>query len=269
MNETITIAYCVGGKDKYYKSLQKSLQSIRDNIHHPIKIKVFDSDNKLESNDEYEVIHLPVEKDNIHGHQFQRYKIAEYIDTDWCIYADTDIVFYQDRIEHFLKDAQDFTITQHFWVPHAKKYLKCHPIPQKTGEYIFENNINCNYYASGIFAFKPEEHKEILDKVRKKFIEVHLNDMSHNEYITDECILASVLKDYPVNIVNGSWNHCAIPNEMPLKYVEEDQILYGCNPFDNKEEPVFCFHADTFSRKPHEKYKDENIKKDLQKAFYL
>ena len=221
----------------------------------------------MESADEYTVIQMPVEKDNIHGYQYQRYRIAEHIDTEWCIYADTDIIFYQDRINYYLDEAEDFTLTQHFWVPKVFNYLQHHPIPQSIIDYLFRGATENNYYASGIFAFKPKEHSDILDKVRERFEKIHLGNLPGNQYVTDECVLASVLKDYDVNIVNGAWNHCALPNQMPLVYKEEK--LFGSNPFDSDLDPVFCFHADTTRRRPHEGFSDENIKRILKESFYL
>ena len=91
--------------------------------------------------------------------------------------------------------------------------------------------------------------------------------MPGNNYVTDECVLASVLKDEKVNIANGSWNHCVLPNEMPLSNV--NGVLHGSNPFDDKQEPIFCFHSDTSRRKPHERFSDESIKKILKESFYV
>lgn len=263
----VTIAFCVGGSEPHYKSLEKSIQSIKDNIKQKHNIIVFDSDDKLKTNEDYKVISLPVEKNNVHGYQFQRYRICDYIDTEWCIYADNDIIFYQDRIKDFLENTTDFTLTQHFWVPKVSMYLNYHPVSKEIIDFLFNSDLNCNYYASGIFAFKPKEHSHILEEVRNRFKKIHLGDMSGNQHVTDECVLASVLKDEKVNIANGSWNHCALPNEMLLS--NRNGILYGSNPFDSNQEPVFCFHSDTSRRKPHERFKDEDIKKILKEAFYL
>lgn len=265
--ENITIAFCVGGSKEHYDSLNRSLRSIKDNIKCKHKIIVFDADDKLKTCEEYKVIHLPVEKSNIHGYQYQRYRISDYIDTEWCIYADNDIIFYQDRIDFYLKEARNFTLTQHFWVPKISNYLLYHNIPKSIIDYLFDGDLNANYYASGIFAFKPKEHKPILEEVRQRFKEVHLKNLEGNKHVTDECVLASVLRNHNVNIVNGAWNHSALPNLMPLEF--RDGILYGSNPFDKNLDPVFCFHSDITRRKPHENFQDKEIKRILKESFYL
>ena len=127
----ITFGYIVGGEDKHYNNLLRSLGSL-ERIEQPYDVIVLDADSRLENDEDnpnVRIIPFPVDEEKGEGwfkpHYWQmRYHLNKYVETDHCFYMDTDTVVVNDRVDELIEEAEDdFLICRHWWVPTLKDYL--------------------------------------------------------------------------------------------------------------------------------------------------
>ena len=128
----ITFGYIVGGEDKHYNNLLRSLESL-ERIEQPHEVVILDADSRLEADEDkpnVRIIPFPVDEEKGEGwfkpHYWQmRYHLNKYVETDHCFYMDTDTVIVNDRVDELIEEAgEDFLICRHWWVPQLQDYLQ-------------------------------------------------------------------------------------------------------------------------------------------------
>jgi len=247
----ITFGYIVGGSDKHYENLLRSLESL-ERIKQDYEVLVLDADGRLENSEEYSnvrIIHYPAKDDNVNDwfspHIWKmRYHLYEHLETDYCFYLDTDTVIVNDRIDELINFSEDkLLICPHWWVNDIEDYLKKTRVNTLAlSDILNEENLKTRYISSGVFLFKKNLH----DKIFKTFSDNFEKVFSKNQYpegITDELLLTISLSQVGGHkFANGSMNHSSNHNQMPLKF--ENDNFYGKNPTDKNFERVFIFHND-------------------------
>ena len=106
MSNKITFGYIVGGEDKHYNNLIRSLGSL-ERIEQPHDVVILDADSRLEADEDrpnIRIIPFPVDEAKGEGwfkpHYWQmRYHLNKYVETDHCFYMDTDTVIVNDRVD--------------------------------------------------------------------------------------------------------------------------------------------------------------------------
>jgi len=251
----ITFGYIVGGADKHYNNLLRSLESL-DRIQQSHEVVILDADSRLQTDDimpNVRIIPFPVDEERGGGwfkpHYWQmRYHLNKYLETDYCFYMDTDTVIVNDRVDELLEEAEDeFLICNHWWVPKLQDYLSHVRVNVSLINPLIENDevLNSPYFASGLFLFQKEKHDHIFETFLNKFGKVfdNLPNNASPEGITDELLLALTLHDTGnYKMTNGSMNHSSEQEQMPLKF--ENQTFWGKNPQDDEYKKVFAFHND-------------------------
>jgi hypothetical protein len=251
----ITFGYIVGGEDKHYNNLLRSMESL-ERIKQPYEIIILDADGRLQMEDDnpnVRIIHFPVdeEKDGswFKPHYWQmRYHLNKYLETDHCFYMDTDTVIVNDRVDELIEEAEDkFLICNHWWVPTLDAYLRNVRVNLGLVDHLLDtNNLDIPYFASGLFLFQKEKHDALFEIFLKKFNSIfeNLPNNTNAHGITDELLLALSLEDFKnYKMTNGSMNHSSEQDQMPLTY--KDGTFWGKNPQDDEFKKVFAFHNDT------------------------
>lgn len=251
----ITFGYIVGGEDKHYNNLLRSMESL-ERIKQPYEIIILDADGRLQMEDDnpnVRIIHFPVdeEKDGswFKPHYWQmRYHLNKYLETDHCFYMDTDTVIVNDRVDELIEEAEDkFLICNHWWVPTLDAYLRNVRVNLGLVDHLLDtNNLDIPYFASGLFLFQKEKHDALFEIFLKKFNSIfeNLPNNTNAHGITDELLLALSLDDFKnYKMTNGSMNHSSEQDQMPLTY--KDGTFWGKNPQDDEFKKVFAFHNDT------------------------
>lgn len=264
----ITFGFIVGGDERHYKNLEKSIMSIRDRVKFPHKILVIDNDNIIKSNSNVRVVHL----DNPRKLQYywsNRYRLHEFAETEYVMYMDTDTVIASDRIEELIERSGDkFFICQHWWVKDYGSYLRMNSTDKKVVDKLSGVISHTDpYFASGVFLFNKNKNSKVFDEYWRIFNLCYEQGSDYKEGITDEFILAHALNltgDYKLG--PGSLNHCCEKQLMPIQY--RDNTLYGSNPFESRVEKIFCLHCDTNRRDPSDSY-DEEMSKYIKNMFYI
>lgn len=247
----ITFGYIVGGEDKHYNNLLRSLKSL-ERIEQDHEILILDADGRLEPPEDQKnirVIHYPVSE--VKGGQWfkphiwkMRYHLYEYLETDYCFYFDTDTVIVNDRVDELIEFSEDnFLICPHWWLDDVGDYLKKVRVNLSSlSECLTEDQLDTRYIASGVFLFKNKKHNDIFIEFSKIFNKVFSTNQ-FAEGVTDELLLTlSLNKIGGYKFANGSMNHSSNHNQMPLKF--ENNFFYGKNPTDSEYEKVFLFHND-------------------------
>lgn len=235
----ITIGYCVGGADKYYDSLYRSIRSLERIKSVEFDIVVIDSSNKMKSSDsKITIINLPVLKEEINHFQFMRYQLYKYVQTEYTLYLDVDTVISHDNILELINDSEGkFYITQHFWVTTIRQYIQ-NVGPSENWVKYLTSIIDTPYISSGVFLFNKSSIP-LLKDVEDKFNYIYNND-EYKHAITDELVLSTCLQNYEYKLANGAINHCSA-SYMPLQF--DNDILYGKNPYDCDFKPVTVLHG--------------------------
>lgn len=251
----ITFGYIVGGDDKHYNNLLRSIQSL-ERIQQPHEIIILDADSRLELDEDkpnVRIIPFPVNEEKngewFKPHYWQmRYHLNKYVETDHCFYMDTDTVIVNDRVDELIEEAEDkFLICNHWWVPRLGDYLSNVRVNfDLVREFIPDDKVlDTPYFASGLFLFQKEKHDLIFETFLAKFNKV-FNNLPHNvnaSGITDELLLALTLHETgQYKMTNGSMNHSSEQEQMPLEF--KDGTFWGKNPQDGDYERVFAFHND-------------------------
>lgn len=251
----ITFGYIVGGDDKHYNNLLRSIQSL-ERIQQPYEILILDADSRLQTEDDkpnVRIIPFPVDEERNGGwfkpHYWQmRYHLNKHLETDYCFYMDTDTVIVNDRVDELVEESEDnFLICNHWWVPTLGDYLSKVRVNHDLIRDLLDNEsyLDNPYFASGLFLFQKEKHDKIFNTFLSKFESV-FNNLPNNtsaEGITDELLLSLTLSDTGgYKVTNGSMNHSSEQEQMPLEF--RDETFWGKNPQDDEYKKVFAFHND-------------------------
>jgi hypothetical protein len=232
---TYTFFYVVGGDDRYYQQLYRSLRSLKRLDSRSFKVKILDISKQYNFNSELNIQILNLEEKVNSKEQFWKYKylLTQNIDTDIGIYLDCDTVICYDRfkdIENFL--GQGFGVIPHFYIKNFEDFKN-----------VFNNNKFSNlnrensFFTCGVFIYR--NNKDNI-KILKDIFEMHSMGMDQSQGLYDETYLSCVLSSKTHVKLNGSFNHCSA-NYMPLEI--ENGILLGKNNFDEHFEPVFALHG--------------------------
>ena len=122
----LTFGFIVGGDDKYYTNLMRACESL-ERVEQDHEILIIDMENRLEIDDPKVKIvdgaaqHIENEDSRnwFQPHIWkERYNLYKHVETDYCIYLDTDCVVINDRVDQLIEEAEDnFLVAQHWWVP--------------------------------------------------------------------------------------------------------------------------------------------------------
>jgi len=264
----ITFGYIVGGEERHYNNLTKSIKSIKDRIKVSYEILIIDNDGKLKSESNIKVVNLDQPR-KLHYYWSNRYRLNEFAETEYVMYMDTDTVIANDRIEELIKKSEDkFYICQHWWVRTYGSYLNMNPTDNSViGKLSGLINYNDPYFASGVFLFNKEKNAKVFEEYWKIFNLCYEQGSEYKTGITDEFMLAHALnitKDY--KFCHGSLNHCCEKQLMPIEF--KGNNLWGSNPYELEKEKIVCLHCDTNRRDPSNGY-DTEMSNYIKNMFYL
>lgn len=246
---TKTFGYIVGGHDKYYTNLMRSLKSLEERVKGKYEVLIIDMDGRFYSDESnIKVVNENVDKidndeDELNRNWLQphiwakRYELYKHLETDYCFYMDVDTVLINDRTEELIEESEDqFMLAQHWWVPTLNSFLsnvkvdllKVRPfLPSPETEYF--------YGASGCFLFKKESHDHIFKKYHEIYDKIH-GDGSAPTNVTDELILCLSFNQFDDwKFTSGALNHTAHPKSMPLikengVWMEKIHMKMNINP---------------------------------------
>jgi len=264
----ITFGYIVGGEERHYNNLKKSIKSIKDRIKVPYEILIIDNDGKLEDENGIKIIHLDQPR-KLQYYWSNRYRLNEFARTEYVMYIDTDAVIANDRIEELIENSEDkFYVCQHWWVKEFGAYLNTNPTDRTVTDKL-KGLINHNdpYFASGVFLFNKDKNSKVFEEYWKIFNLCYEEGSDYRTGITDEFILAHALnitKDY--KFCHGSLNHCCEKQLMPIEF--KDGNIWVSNPYELEREKIVCLHCDTHRRDPSNGY-DVHMANYIKNMFYL
>lgn len=248
---TLSFGFIVGGDDKYYKNLMRACESL-ERISEPHEIVILDMDDRLEINDpkvkivkaDADSLRNEDERNWFQPHIWrQRYNVFKHVETDHCIYLDTDTVVIHDRTKELIEEAgDDFLVARHWWVPTLYDYLVNVEVDKTgLGKYLPQDLTSYDYAASGAFLFQNGKHDKLFERYNEIYEDVFSDGGLHSG-VTDEFILALSLNEIGgYKFTNGAFNHCAAADQQDLKF--EDGSWYGKNPQEDEWKKVFVFHS--------------------------
>ena len=247
----LTFGFIVGGDDKYYTNLMRACESL-ERVEQDHEILIIDMENRLEIDDPKVKIvdgaaqHIENEDSRnwFQPHIWkERYNLYKHVETDYCIYLDTDCVVINDRVDQSIEEAEDnFLVAQHWWVPTLADYLTNVPVDMSgLQKYLPNDKGQYEYAASGAFLFQKEKHDKLFERYSDIFLDIFQDGGIHSG-VTDELILCLALNETGgYKFTNGAFNHCAAADQQDMKLV--DGVWYGKNPQEEDYEKVFAFHS--------------------------
>lgn len=296
----LALCYVVGGEQKQYDNLERSLRSLERLTAHDIHIIILEFGYKCRNliseyrNFKKENIKISILEigdvlffqnkfvDHIiwksKYHAAYLASVCENSFNDYIFYVDVDTVFVNDTIDHLIQSSNNkFIVTQHFWTPNYLDFVEktqpkslpdFHDAASKIG---INPSDNFPIATGGVFGFANTiENKKIISKI----IDLHqlIYPFVTSDFIdrfTDEVILSWTLDQNKDNVywANGALNHCVMA-QMPLVICKQDNKLYGSNPWENHFDLITCFHCDTTRRDPSAIWQ-EPLKSRIREAFYL
>ena len=168
----VTFGYIVGGDDKHYINLMRSLKALEERVKQPYEVVVIDMDDRFYADDPNIKI---VKEDAKHlqgsgRNWFQphiwakRYELYKHVETDYCFYMDVDTVLINDRVDELIEESEDnFMLTQHWWVPTLDEFMKNVQADfRKVSKYLPHAGAAYFSGASGFFLFKKDAHEHIF-----------------------------------------------------------------------------------------------------------
>jgi hypothetical protein len=247
----VTFGYIVGGDDKHYINLIRSLKALEERVKQAYQVVIIDTDNRFYSDESnIKIVKGHANRINDKGRNWlqphiwsKRYELYKHIETEYCFYMDVDTVLINDRVDELIEESEDnFMLAQHWWVPTLNDYIKNVTVDLgKVKPYLPLSGIDYFYGASGCFLFKKDAHNHIFEKFNEIYIDIH-GDGSAPLNVTDELILCLSFNSFDDwKFTNGSFNHTAADSLMPLK--QENGIWMGKNLYENEFKPVFVFHS--------------------------
>lgn len=247
----VTFGYIVGGDDKYYTNLIRSLKALEERVNQAYEVVIIDMDNRFYSDEpNIKIVKGDANQINGEGRNWlqphiwsKRYELYKHIETDYCFYMDVDTVLINDRVDELIEESENnFMLAQHWWVPTLDDYLTNVKVDlRKVNPYLPPSEINYFYGASGCFLFKKDAHNHIFKKFNGIYTDIH-GDGSAPLNVTDELILCLSFNSFDDwKFTNGAFNHTAADSLMPLK--KENGIWMGKNLYETEFKPVFVFHS--------------------------
>jgi hypothetical protein len=247
----VTFGYIVGGDDKHYINLMRSLKALEERVKQPYEVVIIDMDDRFYADDanikivKQDAKHLQGSGRNwFQPHIWaKRYELYKHVETDYCFYMDVDTVLINDRVDELIEESEDnFMLTQHWWVPTLDEFMKnVRADFRKVSKYLPHSGVDYFYGASGCFLFKKDAHDHIFEKFHEIYTDVH-GDGSTPLNVTDELLLCLSFNRFDDwKFTNGAFNHTAAHALMPLK--KENGIWMGKNPYEKEFKPVFVFHS--------------------------
>jgi hypothetical protein len=234
--KTFTFFYVVGGDERYYNQLYKSIRSLEKLDKDRFLVKILDFDNKFEFNTDIEIdinYHAtkPCSKEEYWKY---KYLITQKLDTEYGIFLDCDTVICYDRLDEIAKQiGNSFGVVPHFYMKNFLDYKRHYQ--NNIFEHLGEDDL---FYTGGVFFFRNN-----IDNMKTLS---YIFDL-HNQYelnqergFYDETLLSYALSERDKVKMNGCYNHCSA-NLMPLKVLDNE--LVGKNPFDQEYERVFVLHG--------------------------
>lgn len=271
----LTFGFIVGGDDKYYKNLMRACESL-ERVEQDHEIVIIDMEDRLEIDDPKVKIVSGVgqqvenedDRNWFQPHIWkERYNLYKHVETDYCIYLDTDCVIVNDRTDELIEESEDkFLIAQHWWVPTLEDYVKQVAVDQ-TGldEYLPSDLSAYDYAASGAFLFKKGMQDELFTRYNEIYESIFKDGGVHTG-VTDELVLCLAMNEVGgYKFTNGSFNHCAAANQQDMKL--EDGIFYGKNPQEDEYKKVFAFHA-AYQNVPSLVSHSPGFVEDIKKVMY-
>ncbi len=271
----LTFGFIVGGDDKYYKNLMRACESL-ERVEQDHEIVIIDMEDRLEIDDPKVKIVSGVgqqvenedDRNWFQPHIWkERYNLYKHVETDYCIYLDTDCVIVNDRTDELIEESEDkFLIAQHWWVPTLEDYVKQVAVDQ-TGldEYLPSDLSTYDYAASGAFLFKKGMQDELFTRYNEIYENIFKDGGVHTG-VTDELVLCLAMNEVGgYKFTNGSFNHCAAANQQDMKL--EDGIFYGKNPQEDEYKKVFAFHA-AYQNVPSLVSHSPGFVEDIKKVMY-
>ena len=271
----LTFGFIVGGDDKYYKNLMRACESL-ERVEQDHEIVIIDMEDRLEIDDPKVKIVSGVgqqvenedDRNWFQPHIWkERYNLYKHVETDYCIYLDTDCVIVNDRTDELIEESEDkFLIAQHWWVPTLEDYVKQVAVDQ-TGldEYLPSDLSTYDYAASGAFLFKKGMQDELFTRYNEIYENIFKDGGVHTG-VTDELVLCLAMNEVGgYKFTNGSFNHCAAANQQDMKL--EDGIFYGKNPQEDEYKKVFAFHA-AYQNVPSLISHSPGFVEDIKKVMY-
>jgi len=247
----LSFGFIVGGDDKYYTNLMRACESL-ERIEQDHEIVILDMDDRLDIDDpKVKIVKANADairnEDNRNWFQphiwAERYNVFKHVETDYCIYLDTDCVIVNDRVDQLIEEAEDdFLIARHWWVPTLGDYLRNVEVDHTgLGKYFPQDLGTYDYAASGAFLFQKGKHDKLFERYMEIFNDVFGDRGLHNG-VTDELVLCLAMNEVGgYKFTNGAFNHCAAADQQDLKLV--DGVWYGKNPQEDEYEKVFAFHS--------------------------
>jgi len=247
----LSFGFIVGGDDKYYTNLMRACESL-ERIEQDHEIVILDMDDRLDIDDpkvkivkaNADAISNEDDRNWFQPHIWaERYNVFKHVETDYCIYLDTDCVVVNDRVDQLIEEAEDdFLIARHWWVPTLGDYLRNVEVDHTgLGKYFPQDLGTYDYAASGAFLFQKGKHDKLFERYMEIFNDIFGDRGLHNG-VTDELVLCLAMNEVGgYKFTNGAFNHCAAADQQDLKLV--DGVWYGKNPQEDEYEKVFAFHS--------------------------
>jgi len=247
----VTFGYIVGGDDKHYINLMRSLKALEERVKQPYEVVIIDMDDRFYADDanikvvKQDAKHLQGSGRNwFQPHIWaKRYELYKHVETDYCFYMDVDTVLINDRVDELIEESEDnFMLAQHWWVPTLDEFMKnVRADLRKVSKFLPPGGVDYFYGASGCFLFKKDAHDHIFEKFHEIYTDIH-GDGSTPLNVTDELLLCLSFNRFDDwKFTNGAFNHTAAHALMPLK--KESGIWMGKNPYEKEFKPVFVFHS--------------------------
>jgi hypothetical protein len=281
MNE-VTFIFTVGGHEGHYQNMTRCIETIEQN-YPDAKFLILEFGDSLDiKNDRFTIVKFKNLIDFSSGKKVgyliwkHKYLGALMINTKYGVYVDTDTVLANDTIPLILQNLDGgIGVSLHFWTPTISHYEAFATTRETYFEFLnLKNKLqlqdDTHFFAGGVFLFEKNSRTiDVFCEILKMYYDYYGNDKEYVKSITDELFLAAVLnknKDL-VRYCNGALNHCSMGDEfMPM--IEENNFLFGRNPFDSDFAPITFLHCDTNRRDPSEMYSG-TIKQIIRKKFKL
>lgn len=249
----ITIVYTVGGEERHYKNLEKSIRSLERLTFKP-NIHIYDM-NKLGIKVSNEIAWK------------SKYTACLEAKGDIIWYIDTDMVVVQDNINKCLDLlGGQLGLPRHWYINDTLDYCqKSCPDPKYTYNVVrpYLKYGNSAFPAAGTFIYENTvANRNMLNDVLDLYNTFMKYDPIENK-ITDELILNCVAKC----TLHSAFNHSFMPDQK--LGLLDDNTWVGSSDFENDWDVVSLGHCDTFRRNPSLRVEKPENQSRIRKLFYI
>ncbi len=253
----ITIVYTVGGEDRHYKNLEKSIRSLERLAFKP-NIHVYDMNR------------LGIEVSNELAWR-SKYEACLQASGDIIWYIDTDMVVVQDYIEETIENlAGRFGLPRHWYIDDTYDYcVKSCPNPEYTYLVIkdFLKFGNSAFPAAGTFIYENNtDNRNILNSVLDLYKTLEKYDIVKNK-ITDELILNCAAEC----TLHSAFNYSFMLGQSMIETLNDKETgnLLGGSQFESTYSMIVLGHCDVFRRDPSKFFQSDRYKNIIRNLFYL